>query len=336
MNVSAKTRIEHQLAYLIENTGKLVIDADTHLSDIKNMHPILKEKLASTPDYYQGRPIDADDLIREMSMAQVDMCLIWQNPAATMYVDDQEKNYESLLAANHYIYRSAVRHPEKFIPAGWTDPKALGFENAVKLANICVNEFGFPIVKMNPAQNQFPIDSPQVNDMVTEIVKLGAIPAFHYGADTPFTPASGLENLAKQFPETPIIAIHMGGGGAGYIEAEDLYHQSRKLGLKHPNIKYVLSAKRDTHIESDLITYQMAGKPFKNNIFCASDAPYGRQTWNFGGYRWMFESLMNRENHTDERVRSNPGLFSESDVKGYMGGNFAGLIIERYIHLQNK
>jgi predicted TIM-barrel fold metal-dependent hydrolase len=336
MNTSAKNRIQQQLAFLQSNKNNLIIDADTHLTDIENLAPMFREKLQSTPDYYQGRPIDANDLVREMKMAGVDMSLVWQNPAATLYPGAQERNFEHLLAANRYIYDTAVKYPEKFIPGGWTDPKALGFEKALKLAEICVKEFGFAIVKLNPAQNQFPIDSPQVTDMVTEIVKLGAIPAFHYGADTPFTPASGLKNLATRFPESPIIAIHMGGGGAGYMEAEKLYHESRQLGLKHPNIRFVLSAKRDTHIESDLITYQMAGEPFKNNLFCASDAPYGRQTWNFGGYRFMFESLLNGGNHTDERLRNNPHLFKNEDVKGYMGGNFAGFIIRGYENLLAK
>src|SRR5258706_16412034 len=115
----------------------------------------------------------------------------------------------------------------------------------------------------------------------------------------------------------------MGGGGAGYMEAEILYHKARELGLRWPNIRFVLSAKRDTHIESDLITYQLAGEPFCKNLFCASDAPYGRMTWNFGGFRAMFRSLTDGDNHTDARLRAQPGLFTAENVQGYLGGNFA-------------
>ena len=92
-------------------------------------------------------------------------------------------------------------------------------------------------------------------------------------------------------PEHPVLAIHMGGSGAGYPEADELYRQARELGLRRSNIRYVLSAKRDTHIESDLIAYTQAGEPFCRNLSCASDAPYGRMTWNFGGFRAMFRSL---------------------------------------------
>jgi predicted TIM-barrel fold metal-dependent hydrolase len=327
---SASGRIHKQLDYLTANTGKLTIDADTHLTDIQNMHPMFRERMKESHDYYQGKPIDAQDLLKEMKMAGVDMSLVWQNPAATLYPGNKDENFTSLLAANRYIYDSAVNHPDKFIPAGWTDPKALGFENALKLAEICVKEFGFAIVKMNPAQNEFPIDDEVVAEMVKHITGMKAIPAFHYGADTIYTPAKGLENLAARFPQSPILAIHMGGGGAGYHEAEQMYHESRELGLKFPNIRYVLSARRDTHSENDIITYQMAGEPFKHNICCASDAPYGRQTWNFGGYRCMLETMLDGQHHTDPRLQKNPQLFKPEDISNFLGGNFARLVAGVY------
>lgn len=122
----------------------------------------------------------------------------------------------------------------------------------------------------------------------------------------------------------------MGGGGASYNEGEELYAQTRELGLKCPNLFFVQSAKRDTHIESDFITYTLEGKPFSKNIACASDAPYGRQTWNYGGYRMMFQSLLNSRDHTDERVRNNPEAFNENMQQNYMGRNIAELIIDGY------
>lgn len=122
----------------------------------------------------------------------------------------------------------------------------------------------------------------------------------------------------------------MGGGGAGYVQAEETYLKTRELGLRMPNIKFILSTKRDTHFESDLIAYQLAGSPYKNNLFCGSDAPYGRQTWNFGGYDRMFTSLMHGAEHTDQRLRDQPRIFTQKDVHNYLGGNFAQFIIEWY------
>ena len=189
---TAKKRLSDQSAYLIANRNSLVIDADTHATDTANMHIEFKNRLNESPNYYHGKPLSAEDLIAEMNMAGVDMSLIWQNPAATLYGTDREKNFEALLAANRYIFDSAIKYPERFIPAGWTDPKSLGIEGAIELTRICIEEFGFPIVKMNPAQNAFPITDELVTTVVDYIVGNGAIPAFHFGADTECTPAAGL------------------------------------------------------------------------------------------------------------------------------------------------
>ena len=73
----------------------------------------------------------------------------------------------------------------------------------------------------------------------------------------------------------------MGGGGASYNEADTLYAESRALGLRQSNIHFALSAKRDTHIESDLIAYQAAGTPFLQSIGgerCAL-RPYELELW---------------------------------------------------------
>ncbi len=330
-----KNTVQKRIRFLEENKEKLVIDADTHISDTENLPSEILKKHISSPDYYQGRPINAEDLLAEMRMADVDMCLTWQNPAATVYPGTEIKNFTALLAANRYIATIAEKYPEKFIPAGWTDPKALGMEKALELIAICVKDFHFPVVKLNPAQNAYPIESEEVIKATRKIISLGAVPAYHFGADTPYTTVAGLEKLAQTFSDSPLIAVHMGGGGASYIEADQQYIETRALGLKYPNLKFVLSAKRDTHIESDLINYQMAGQPYSQNLFCASDAPYGRQTWNFGGFRWMFKSLIeDASHHTDPRLKKQPGLFNQLAVRGYMGRNFAELIISAYKNIE--
>jgi predicted TIM-barrel fold metal-dependent hydrolase len=320
--------VNELIAFLREHQDSLVIDADTHITDVDSLSGAARERYETTEGYYHGRPISAEDLIAEMGMAGVDMALIWQNPAWTAYSADADRNAEALLEANRYIQRAARNHPLRFIPAGWTDPNACGLANALRIAEICVREFRFPIVKMNPAQNAFPIDSPEVAAVVDRIVELGAVPAFHFGADTPYTPAAGLARIAARHPDHPLLASHMGGGGASYHAAEQTYHEARRLGLDQPNIRYPLSTKRDTHIESDLIAYQLAGEPFCHHLFAASDAPFGRMTWNFGGFRAMLASLANGTCHTDARVRAHPGLFTAEACRDYLGGNFARFALE--------
>lgn len=319
-----------QLNHLQQRKDRLVIDADTHITDIDVLSSGQKFRLASTADYYHGRPISCEQLLAEMEAADVDMALAWQNPAATEYTDSPDQNYEHLWKANLYIADCAWRYPDRIIPAGWTDPLALGLDLSVELARRCVSELGFPIVKMNPAQNGFPIDDARVFKVLESIAEQGAVPAFHYGADTRYTTPEAFERVVCCYPSVPIIGVHMGGGGASYLEAEQTYQKSRELGLLHPNVRFILSAKRDVHMESDLISYTAAGEPFSRNLYCGSDAPYGKVAWNFGGFRGLFATLRKTSSHSDIRIRSNPGLFSREVEAGYLGGNLATLIIGIY------
>lgn len=327
MEPKALAHIQQLTTFLKANHDRLTIDADTHATDTV-LYP-----RRPVEHYYHGRALSAEDLLAEMDLAGVSMANTWQNPAATVYPGDHDANAEALLEANRYIFECGQRYPQRFIPSGWVDPKACGVANTRTLARTCVREFGFALVKMNPAQNAYPIDSPEVLEVVDCIVELGAVPTFHYGADSPYTPAAGLEVIARRHPEHPVVAVHMGGGGAGYVEAEALYHASRELGLRCPNIRFILSALRDTHIEEALIAYQLAGAPFRENLFCGSDAPYGRMSWNFGGFRAMFEGLLQAQKHPDPRVRAHLGLFTPKDVQGYLGGNFARFVLASYQRL---
>jgi predicted TIM-barrel fold metal-dependent hydrolase len=330
MNSSLSKIVVQRIKFLENHKDEFIIDADTHISSIEELSPADRNNYLNNPNYYHGKPICAEDLLREMKMAGIDMSLIWQNPAVTHYGTDKEINYQALHKANLYIFQSAEKYPEKFIPAGWTDPKALGTDLAISLVEKCIKELGFLVVKMNPAQNQYNIDSESVITVFNKIVELGGIPAFHFGGDTIFTNAEGFEKLALLHPEHPVLGIHMGGGGPSYNEGEIHYINARELGLRRQNIYFIESAKRDTHIESDLITYQLAGKPYCDHIFCGSDAPYGRETWNFGGYRMMFDSLIDGMNHPDKRLQTNPDLFNRTSAQKYMGGNIAQFLIDGY------
>ena len=304
---AARERIAERQAHLLRVREHVVIDADTHPSDPRTLPPAMAARVAADPGYFHGRPISGEELLAELDVSGVDMALAWQNPAATAYPGDPAGNRAALLAANRYVADLAARHPTRIIPAGWTDPRALGVAAACALAQLCVRELGMPVVKLNPAQNRFPIDDPAVTAVVDAIVAEGAVPAFHFGSDTPFTPAAGLERVALRHPDHPLIAVHMGGGGGGYVEGEVVYQAARVLGLRRPNLFYVLSAKRDTHIESALLAYAAAGPPFSANLAVASDAPYGR--------------------HPDPRVRARPGLLDDQTVQGFMGRNLADLVI---------
>ncbi len=325
----AAAALRARLAWLAEEGHRLVLDGDTHATDPALVPAPMQARMAAEPGYFHGRPLTAEELVWEMDATDVDAALCWQNPAATPYGDDKAANRAALWAANRAIAEAAERFPRRFIPAGWTDPRALGRDAAIALARACVEELGFAVVKMNPAQNAYPIDDPDVLAVVDALVSLGAVPAFHYGGDTSFTPAEGLARVAARHPGHPVIAVHMGGGGGHFVASEPLYQATRALGLATPNLFWILSARRDTHSESDLIAFRAAGAPFDRAIALASDAPYGRMSWNFGGYRQMFATLRH-PGHPDPRLRADPSLFDDEAVARFMGGNLAALLVEAH------
>lgn len=325
IGAGARESIARRLAYLERIRDGLVFDGDTHPTSPELYGEALRERLARDPHYFQGRPVTPENLLADLDQAGIDLALAWQNPAVTAYGDDRERNLALLLAANRDIGRIAAAYPERFVSAGWTDPKALGLDGALEVVRVCVDEIGCPIVKLNPAQNAYPIDDPMVLRVVERIAELGAVPAFHYGGDTPYTPAEGLRRVARHLGDHPVIGVHMAGGGGHFVESEPLYQASRDLGLEQPNIFWVLSARRDAYTESDLIAYRLAGAD--SRMALASDAPYCRPSFCYGGYRAMLAALADGARHPDPRLREHPGLFDDQAIRGLLGRNLADLVI---------
>ncbi len=325
MEKQAKVRISSQLDYLISSNDKLIIDSDTHISNSNLLSQSMAKKVKQDFLYFHGKPADMDELVFSMDLSKIDMslsCLSWQNPSVTQYfVEDEQRNFESLFAANKYIYDSSIKYMERIIPAGWTDPAALGKNLAIEMVDICVDHFGFGIIKINPAQNRFMINSEQVVEIVTHIIKKKAVPAFQFGADTKYTSVSELRFLAEKFENSKLLAIHMGGGGACYIEAEDLYQNSLLHGKNHSNIMFVESAKHDTHIRNDLLYFSNKGTSIIENLAWASDFPYGLQVWNFGGLKSLIHEL------------EASLLRNELNTNRIMGGNMKNLLMETYQNL---
>jgi predicted TIM-barrel fold metal-dependent hydrolase len=325
--------IRELISFLELNRDSLVIDACTHAADTDCLHESFRDNYESIPGYYHGRPVSAEDLLREMELASVSMCLLCPDPAVIHYSGDPDANFESLLKANRYVYESAMRYPERFIPAGWTDPAVVGMDNALKLVHICVNDFGFLVIRLHQAGNFFPTGMETVRIMMDHIIGMGAVPAVHSGAGTLFSNVEQLTELASRYRGHELILLHMAEGSAGHEYCDDYYSLTRDMGLQYPDLKFVLSMQRAAYMENDLISYQLAGWPFSGNLFCASGAPLGRMTWNFGGFRWMLLSLMDADHHTDERIRHNPGLFDEEVMRNYLGGNFTRFLIAGYKNL---
>lgn len=112
--------------------------------------------------------------------------------------------------SNRYVYEQSRLYP-RFVPFGWANVME-GEEKAIADAKKCLEEFGFVGVKFNGAQNGYPIDSLSALRVCEQIAKRNGIIAFHIGFDEPnLTSPFRAAVVAREFPETPIVMVHMGG-----------------------------------------------------------------------------------------------------------------------------
>ena len=197
----------------------MIFDCDTHLSPYRN---------------FDGA-IDAAGLDDMLASAGIDRSLIWLMPQG---VDDVSES-------NRYVYDSAKQYP-RFFPFGWSNVRE-GLEKALYDAKMCLSDYGFKGVKLNGAQNDYHIDCPEAMKVCEYISKEKGIIAFHIGADFPDnTSAARASNVAKAFPETTILMIHMGGAGEPdfareVIDAAKIYKNMMLVG-SYVNIEHVKAA----------------------------------------------------------------------------------------------
>lgn len=193
----------------------MIIDADVHIS----------------PTREAGNSLLVEELIDRMDQANVDKAITWIQPP---YVRDNLNN------SLKYVYESSKRYPERILGFGWADPN-LGMENSKETIKRCIEEYNFYGVKLNGAQNSFYIDDPKNSlPLIEKIASYGKVIGFHSGADVKdFTHPYRVGKVAKLFPETKFLMIHM--GGASF---EDYSDAAIDVVRECPNVTIVGSAIR--------------------------------------------------------------------------------------------
>lgn len=231
----------------------MIIDADTHIS----------------PTLEGGNSIDVDELLRRMDRAGVDKAVTWLQPPYMRAID----------AANRYVADAMRAHPERILGFGWVDPH-LGLEAMRDEIKRCVEEYGFFGVKLNGAQNSFYIDSPDLAlPLIEEIARFNTILAFHIGTDAyEATHPFRLGKIARQFPETPILMVHMGGVGF-----HDLSNAAIEVAQENPNITLIGSAVRPLPI---LKAIKQLGA---ERVCFGSDTPFELMHVELAKYRALLE-----------------------------------------------
>ena len=162
----------------------MIFDADTHMSPFRKM----------------AESRNAEEWEQLMVDAGIDKAICWM----------QQQHLDSPAESNKYIYENAKKNPRIF-PFGWV-MLPTGLEKTLEEVDRCFEEYGFNGIKINGSQNKHNIDNDDCLKIIERIAKHGKSVAFHTGAEAPeFTSPKRSARVAKLFPETNVLIVHMGG-----------------------------------------------------------------------------------------------------------------------------
>lgn len=213
-----------------------IFDMDSHMSPYRNFE----------------KSIHADEWEQLMAANEIDRAIAWLLPQGVNDVSE----------SNRYIYENSLKNP-RIIPFGWANIRE-GLDKAKKDARKCLQEYKFKGVKLNGAQNEYSIDSPEALEVISVIAELKGMVAFHIGADSPdYTNPLRAEVVARRFPETVIFMTHMGGAGI-----PDMSEEVIEVARRNPNMYLIGSA-----IGIDKVKKAIDTLGSKRVLF-GSDAPF--------------------------------------------------------------
>lgn len=238
----------------------MIVDADCHIS----------------PTREGGNSVTAEELIAIMDRSGVDKAVIWLQPPYLRHLTS---------AANDYVAESARRFPDRFIPFGWADPN-VGVDAAIREVQRGIEEHGFYGIKMNGAQNNFPIDHPELAmPVIEEIAKRGSILALHVGADAyDNTSPYRVATIAKAYPALRILAIHMGG-----VAHQHQHGPMLDIARQYPNITLIGSEAKSHAILQAIKTLGA------ERVCFGSDTPFEIMRVELAKYRALMEGEVSEE-----------------------------------------
>ena len=250
----------------------MIIDADTHISPPNDEITMC-----------------AEELIDQMDKSKVDKAICWLQPLYMRTIDPSLR----------YIYESVQKFHGRLLGFGWVDPH-FGIKKGKETIKKCLNEYGFHGIKLNGAQNYFPIDNEEYCfPLIEEIAKAGSILALHIGADAyDFTHPFRAAKIASHFPEMPILMVHMGG-----VSSPELSSSCIEIAEKHLSM----------HLIGSCVNYISVVNAIKklgaSRVSFGSDAPF---------------SIMHSEVSAYQAFLND--YFTMEDKKKVMGENISRLI----------
>ena len=216
----------------------MLVDADTHVASQKG-----------------EKRISCDTLIARMDACKVSRALIW------LYPNQREDEPCDVDAGNAYVYQSCQRHPGRFLPVGWVDPRRYSLPAIRDQLRRMKETYGFRGVKLNGAQNFYDLaDDALVLPVIECIAQEGLFLAFHSDEGCNTHPDK-VAAIAGRFPDTPVLLVHMGRRACQAAIA---------AAQAHPRITLIASGMPD--LEPVATAVRLLGP---HRICWGSDTPFG-------------------------------------------------------------
>jgi predicted TIM-barrel fold metal-dependent hydrolase len=150
--------------------------------------------------------------------------------------------------------------PQSFAALAWMNPHE--GEAAVAQLRRLTKDAGFCGLKLHPLFNAYTANDEAVYPLMDCAREL-SLPVFIHCGHPPFSLPWSIAQLAEQYPDVPIVMVHMGHGHGVYIQA------SIDMARKHPNL-YLENSGMPMHTKIKE-AYKRVGS---DRIFWGSDAPF--------------------------------------------------------------
>ncbi len=163
-----------------------------------------------------------------------------------------EKNEDTLAACQAY--------PNRFLPLVYVNP--LKPQKALEDIDYYVKEHNFLGIKLNPLRDAFVADDTCVHPIMQKAREY-SIPVFIHSGHPPYSLPWSIALLAEEFPDVPVVMIHMGHGHGVYIDA------AIKMARRYSNIYLEMSG---MPMSSKIkLAYDTVGS---NRIMFGTDSPF--------------------------------------------------------------
>lgn len=142
--------------------------------------------------YLTGETYSVEMMLEDMESAGVDMavgCSLGQN------VD------------NEYLAEVMQKYPDKIIGFGQVNPR---LPDAVETTRRCFEDFGLKGLKLHPTMHGYHFVDHPLLDPIFEVAGEYKLPILVNALDDPFVTPLGIEEIARSFPDVPVLIAHMG------------------------------------------------------------------------------------------------------------------------------